>query len=152
VKAAAVKSLLLLAAVATACGDPPGDVAAAGAAPAPFAVAVGPLPGPEEDAQFMANPFSADRAAAGEGRRLFVRFNCAGCHGEHGGGGMGPSLRDIDWLYGHADAQVYDSIAQGRSNGMPTWARRLSQDQIWRLVTYIKSLRTNNEPDPPMPS
>ena len=140
--------LLLLAG----CSGPPGDVASAGGAPAPVAVPIGPLPGPEEDPQFMANPFAADRGAAGEGRRLFVRFNCSGCHGEHAGGGMGPSLRDIDWLYGHADAQVYDSIAQGRANGMPTWGRRLSQEQIWRLVTYIKTLRTNNEPDPPQTS
>jgi cytochrome c oxidase cbb3-type subunit III len=143
---------LALLIVAGACSGPPGDVASSYPAPAPVAVAVGPLPGPEEDAQFMSNPYGADRGAAGEGRRLFVRFNCAGCHGEHGGGGMGPSLRDIDWLYGHADAQIYDSIAQGRANGMPTWGRRLSQDQIWRLVTYIKTFRTNNEPEPPQQS
>jgi cytochrome c oxidase cbb3-type subunit 3 len=144
--------LFLLFACAAACSGPPGDIASAGGAPAPVLVSVGPPPGPEEEPEFMPNPFHGDRGAAGEGRQLFVRFNCSGCHGEHGGGGMGPSLRDIDWLYGHADAQVYSSIAQGRSNGMPTWGRRLSQEQIWRLVTYIKSLRTNNEPDPPKTS
>jgi Cytochrome C oxidase, cbb3-type, subunit III len=62
-------------------------------------------------------------------------MNCSGCHGEHAGGGMGPSLRDVDWLYGGADAQVFDSIAHGRANGMPSWGTKLDQDQIgssWR--------------------
>jgi cytochrome c oxidase cbb3-type subunit 3 len=147
-----VCALLALMALAPGCSGPPGDVASSAPAPTPVAVAVGPVPGPEEDADLTANPYGTDRGAAGEGRRLFVRFNCSGCHGEHGGGGMGPSLRDIDWLYGRADAQIFGSIAQGRANGMPTWGRLLSQDQIWRLVTYIKSFRTNNEPDPPQQS
>jgi mono/diheme cytochrome c family protein len=36
---------------------------------------------------------------------------------------------------------------------MPAWGGRLSDDQIWRLVTYIKTLGTTAEPDkPPVPS
>jgi len=69
--------------------------------------------------------------------------------GDHGGGGIGPSLRDVDWLHGGADAQVFDSIAHGRSNGMPSWGTKLNQDQIWKLVAYIKSVRTPNEISPP---
>ena len=84
-----------------------------------------------------------------EGRQLFVRFNCSGCHGGRGGGGMGPSVRDADWLYGQREAQIYSSIAEGRAHGMPSWQPRMTPDQIWKLVTYIKSLRTRNEPSPP---
>jgi cytochrome c oxidase cbb3-type subunit 3 len=84
-----------------------------------------------------------------EGRQLFVRFNCSGCHGGRAGGGMGPSLRDVDWIYGQEDARVYSSIAEGRAHGMPAWQPRLTSDQIWKLVTYIQSLRTRNEPNPP---
>jgi mono/diheme cytochrome c family protein len=32
---------------------------------------------------------------------------------------------------------------------MPSWQPRLTADQIWKLVTYIHSLRTRNEPNPP---
>jgi mono/diheme cytochrome c family protein len=32
---------------------------------------------------------------------------------------------------------------------MPSWQPQLTPDQIWKLVTYIKSLRTPNEPNPP---
>ena len=41
---------------------------------------------------------------------------------------------------------MFSSIAEGRAHGMPSWQPRLTADQIWKLVTYIKSLRTRNEP------
>jgi cytochrome c oxidase cbb3-type subunit 3 len=95
------------------------------------------------------NPYANDLAAMTEGRRLFVRFNCSGCHGGRAGGGMGPSLRDVDWLYGSSDAQIFDAIAEGRSQGMPAWGVKINDNEIWKLVSYIKSLRTRNEPDAP---
>lgn len=109
---------------------------------------IGPTPGPAGDSVGSENPFAKDRRAIGEGRRLFNWYNCAGCHGDHAGGGMGPSLRDSTWLYGNADAQIYASIYEGRTKGMPSW-RQLPKDQIWKLVAYIKTLRTSQEPDRP---
>jgi mono/diheme cytochrome c family protein len=32
---------------------------------------------------------------------------------------------------------------------MPSWQSQLTADQVWKLVTYIKSLRTRNEPQAP---
>jgi cytochrome c oxidase cbb3-type subunit 3 len=63
---------------------------------------------------------------------------------------MGPSLRDPVWIYGNRDDQIYDSIAQGRAKGMPSWGTKIPQQQIWELVAYIKSMRTPQEPDPPV--
>ena len=63
---------------------------------------------------------------------------------------MGPSLRDKTWIYGDEDAQIFDSIAEGRANGMPSWGSRIPENQIWELVAYIKSIRTPQEPDPPV--
>ena len=63
---------------------------------------------------------------------------------------MGPSLRDRVWIYGDRDDQIYDSIEQGRANGMPAWGSKIPELQIWELVSYIKSLRTPQEPDPPV--
>ena len=142
-----------LAAIATAgltlgCGRPPGDLAAS-SAPPPIFTPVGPVPGPTENPPRVQNPYAKDRGAMGEGRQLFVRFNCSGCHGGRAGGGMGPSLRDVDWLYGSTDAQIFSSIAQGRAHGMPAWGTKISEDQIWKLVAYVKSLRTPDEPQPP---
>jgi cytochrome c oxidase cbb3-type subunit 3 len=62
---------------------------------------------------------------------------------------MGPSLRDQSWIYGSSDAEIFNSIAQGRSQGMPAWGTKLPTDQIWQLVSYVKTLRTDQEADPP---
>ena len=117
--------------------------------PPTLLAAVGPIPGSGGSGPDPKNPYAGDRGAMGQGRQFFMRFNCAGCHGDHGGGGMGPSLRDVDWIYGSRDAQVFDSIAHGRAHGMPTWGTKLNQDEIWKLVAYIKTLRTSNEIQPP---
>jgi cytochrome c oxidase cbb3-type subunit 3 len=111
---------------------------------------LGPTPGPGPDTLAEAkNPFGTNAAAIREGRKLFGWYNCSGCHGEHAGGGMGPSLRDSTWIYGGTDARVFASIADGRTKGMPAWGHTLPADQIWKLVAYIKSLRTPREPDKP---
>lgn len=101
----------------------------------------------------VSNPYTGDKAAIMAGRQLFTGMNCAGCHSGYAGGGMGPSLRDSTWIYGNGDAQIFSSIAEGRPYGMPAWAGRLQDDQIWRLVAYIRTLGTGNEPvKPPTPS
>lgn len=147
--------LIVTAFLMTACGRTPPS-GGTSAAPAPMITAVGPVPGPAGDAggtaaavAGAANPYSQDRTAAAEGRQLFVRFNCVGCHGGRAGGGMGPSLRDVDWLYGSTDAQIFSSIAEGRAHGMPSWGSTMNEDQLWKLVAYIKSMRTPDEPHPP---
>ncbi len=111
--------------------------------------AVGPVPGPPQPVSRQRNPYRDSRGAMAEGRELFVRFNCSGCHGGRAGGGMGPSLRDVDWIYGQTDAQIFSSIAEGRAHGMPAWGAKLTEDQVWKLVAYVASLRTPDEPHPP---
>jgi cytochrome c oxidase cbb3-type subunit III len=111
---------------------------------------MGPTPGPGVDTlPEPPNPYSNDRTAIADGRMYFKWYNCSGCHGEHGGGGMGPSLRDSTWLYGGTDARIFNSIYQGRTKGMPSWGSKLPVDQIWKIVAYIRSMRTANEPDKP---
>lgn len=95
------------------------------------------------------NPYAGNAGAAAEGRQLFVQYNCSGCHGGRAGGGMGPSLRDSAWIYGNSDAQIYDSIFEGRPNGMPTWGAKISADQIWKVIAYLRTLGTPHEPDAP---
>lgn len=111
---------------------------------------VGPVPGAVQEVHYPANPYNNDPVALQDGRRLFDWYNCSGCHGGHAGGGMGPSLRDPVWLYGDRDDQIFDSIAQGRSEGMPAWGTKIPESQIWELVGYIKSMRTPQEPHPPV--
>ena len=134
--------------LATSCQTAPTETAAMGSVPA-VNVNIGPIPGVTEQPVSNNNPYAADKLAIADGRRLFVHYNCYGCHGGHAGGGMGPSLRDEQWIYGNSDARVFSSIAEGRANGMPAWGTRVPQDQIWRLVAYVKTLRTPLEADAP---
>jgi cytochrome c oxidase cbb3-type subunit 3 len=146
---AVVGAALVLALASCNRGQREVHAASAASVPPPITTAVGPIPGPEQNPSRPANPFAADAAAMADGRALFVRMNCSGCHGGRAGGGMGPSLRDEDWLYGNTDAQIFSTIAEGRAHGMPSWGSKLTTEQVWKLVTYIKSLRTASEPQRP---
>jgi len=93
------------------------------------------------------NPYTGNATAIVEGRRLFVAYNCSGCHGGRAGGGMGPSLRDSLWTYGSSDTQLLSDILEGRSAGMPAWGKVIPEDQIWKIIAYIRTFRTPQEPD-----
>lgn len=140
---------VLLSSASLACNEQQTH-AAASAAPPAIGIPVGPVPGPKVALNLPKNPYSGDNVALVEGRRLFVWYNCAGCHGGHGGGGMGPSLRNPVWRYGGDDPHIFASIAEGRGQGMPAWGTKIPEDQIWKLVAYIRSMRTPQEPDPPI--
>ncbi len=107
------------------------------------------VPGPPMQAPSEKNPLAGDAQAVNDGRRLFNQYNCSGCHGDHGGGGMGPSLRDSVWIYGSSDGQIFSSIVHGRAHGMPSWGPRIPARQVWSIVSYIRTMGTNSEPDPP---
>ena len=88
----------------------------------------------------LANPFEGDRGAIATGARIFVAYNCVDCHGADGSGAMGPSLQDGRWRFGGSASAVFESIYQGRPEGMPAWGGRISEEQIWMLVAYVRSL------------
>ena len=134
---------------ATGCDVPPVESAGIGALP-PVQLPMGVAPGPGKYEETVTSPYAQDPVALMQGRKLFVWYNCAGCHGGHGGGGMGPSLRDREWLYGESDGHIFASIAEGRRYGMPAWGLKLPEEQIWKMVSYIDSLGTDYEPKPPI--
>jgi cytochrome c oxidase cbb3-type subunit 3 len=104
--------------------------------------------GPAAKPVAVKNPLGRDENT-GTGLQLFTWFNCAGCHGARGGGGIGPPLRDKVWIYGSDPASIYQSIAQGRPNGMPAFGAKIPDEQIWSLEMYIRSL---GGADPPVPA
>ncbi len=144
----AILTTAVLALALVSCGQQPLEVAPAGAAPG-IQTAVGPVPGGGPTPPGRPSPYAGNTVAASEGYKLFQWYNCSGCHGVHGGGGMGPSLRDSVWIYGGSPDHVFASIAEGRSKGMPSWATKIPQDQIWKIVAYIETLRTPSEVDAP---
>lgn len=77
--------------------------------------------------------------AVAEGKLLFRWFNCAGCHAQ-GGGGMGVALMDKEWRYGSEPDSIFATIMDGRPNGMPAFRGRITEDQVWQLVGYVRSM------------
>ncbi len=93
----------------------------------------------------LRNPNEGDASAVATGAKLFVAYNCVDCHGAGGSGAMGPSLADGRWHFGGAPAEVFESIYQGRPEGMPAWGSLISPDQVWMLVSYVRSLQANKD-------
>ncbi len=103
-------------------------------------------PGPQALPEAPPDPSYLDNAyTISQGRELFRRYNCSGCHA-NGGGGMGPPLMDKFWAYGSSPTDIHASIAQGRPNGMPSWAGHIPDEQIWQLTAYVRSLAGLEQP------
>jgi cytochrome c oxidase cbb3-type subunit 3 len=77
--------------------------------------------------------------AVNNGKHLFQLYNCSGCH-SNGGGGMGPSLMDDEWIYGSRLEQIHQTLVEGRPNGMPAWGGKVPDEQLWQLAAYVRSL------------
>ena len=79
----------------------------------------------------------ADQIAAGH--QLFQAYNCVGCH-FNGGGGIGPPLMDDKWIYGSSMENIASTTREGRPNGMPSFRSMVTDDQVWQLAAYVRSL------------
>src|SRR4051812_38774591 len=139
-------SLLILGAAGLALGacdreernsrsKPLGETVPAGESP--DTINPGSAPPPALDAR--AKLYDNNAPAIAEGQFLYNKMNCVGCH-SHGGGGMGPPLMDDEWRYGGRIDQIVASIAEGRPNGMPSWRAKLTDDQMWKLAAYVRTL------------
>jgi putative heme-binding domain-containing protein len=86
------------------------------------------------------NPLGGDARAAEEGRVAF-RGSCSLCHGIKGEGGRGPDLTISAYASGNSDSDLYNIISNGvTGTEMPGFATRFESDDIWRLVSYVRSI------------
>jgi mono/diheme cytochrome c family protein len=92
----------------------------------------------------VTNPYERNKDAIHTGSQLFIAYNCLDCHGAEGSGAMGPSFQDGRWHFGGSPGEVFESIYQGRPDGMPAWGGRITNDQIWMLTAYVRSLSSKD--------
>jgi cytochrome c oxidase cbb3-type subunit III len=85
------------------------------------------------------SPYDENAYAVNQGKQLFRWYNCNGCH-SNGGGGIGPPLMDATWKYGSEPAQIFQTIMQGRPEGMPSFGGHIPEDQVWQIVAYVRSM------------
>jgi cbb3-type cytochrome c oxidase subunit III len=93
----------------------------------------------------LRNPFEGNAAELATGAKLYVAYNCVDCHGADGSGAMAPAFIDGRWHFGGSAAEVYESIYQGRPDGMPAWGGLIDRASIWRLVGYVRSLEQGKD-------
>lgn len=89
------------------------------------------------------NPFQGNAEAALAGQKVY-EGNCLSCHAVNGGAGeIGPALvnaarEDEPRTPGQMFAVIKGGVP---GTAMPGWSPQLSDDDIWRIVTYVQSLR-----------
>ncbi|MCL4265654.1 MAG: copper resistance protein CopC [Anaerolineae bacterium] len=99
-------------------------------------------------AKFATNPFLPDVESIALGQELFAE-NCVPCHGELGRGD-GPTAVNLypppaDFSSGHTathpDGDLYYWILNGvPDTQMPPFADRISNEEAWHLVNYVRRL------------
>ena len=99
---------------------------------------------PSGRAWTLTNPHEGDKKAIAEGAQLFIAYNCIDCHGADGSGAVGPAFSDGRWHFGGTPGEVFESIYEGRPDGMPQWGGRITNDQIWMLASYVRSLASHD--------
>jgi len=109
-----------------------------------------------EEAKLRKNPIQSSPAALAAARAIYLD-KCVQCHGETGKGD-GPdaamyypspaSLIDAKHMSGVTDGELFYEISQGRKP-MPSFKKRLTEEQRWQLVLFVRSLSAPPSPTGP---
>jgi len=106
-----------------------------------------------EDAKQRKNPLQPSATGLQVARDLYME-NCAQCHGATGKGD-GPEATMYDPLpadlsnrtfnAGLTDGEIFYQISEGR-DPMPKFKNRLTPDQRWQLVLFVRSFAASADP------
>ena len=90
--------------------------------------------------------YAGDAELAAAGAAPFSAV-CAACHGETGGGTIGPNLTDAYWIHGGDPEAVWTSIAEGfPTAGMPPMKDQLGPEERAQVMAYVFSLQGTDPP------
>lgn len=93
----------------------------------------------------LVNPFEVNEESIAEGKTIYSR-NCRSCHGKSGdgtgAGGQDLSTKVTDFtnpdFQQQSEGSVFWKISTGR-NDMESYKEELDEDEIWKIVIYIKT-------------
>lgn len=89
---------------------------------------------------------SEDASVTKAGAATFAT-TCASCHMPDLKGGIGPNLRDQQWIHGGEPLNIVSTITSGvLAKGMPTWGPILGPQKIREVAAYILSFHHKGEP------
>jgi mono/diheme cytochrome c family protein len=108
-------------------------------------------PQPPAEYADKSNPYGSETAAVEAGKNLYQK-NCVTCHGETGMGD-GPAAESLN---PHPqtlavnqesldDGYLFWRISEGGlrapfSSAMPSWKTILSEDEIWQVISYLRTM------------
>ncbi|MBT8259520.1 MAG: c-type cytochrome [Bacteroidia bacterium] len=122
-----------------------------------FLIGPGPIMGQSEEwkapeaADKLVNPLADDAKAVEKGKRIYYQV-CAVCHGRTGVGD-GPTGKTLATkpadhtskaVQDQSDGALFWKISKGRDL-MPTYLEVFSKTQRWQLVTFIRTLKNNDQ-------
>lgn len=109
------------------------------------------------------NPIPADVSSVAKGRAIFSG-TCSPCHGAAGRGDgptaaflqrngvpVHPSDLTDPALWEQSDGAIYWKISEGRTP-MPAFRESLSDEQLWELVLYVRTLAPRPDARPLVPT
>lgn len=97
-------------------------------------------------ADVIGNPFANDPAAPAAGKAVF-ESTCAACHGAGAAGSeRAPALNTGTFQHGGSDQEIFQTIRSGVPGTLMPSFSGLPSDNVWRLVSYIKSLSGQTGP------
>jgi mono/diheme cytochrome c family protein len=122
-----------------------------------------PQPSPQEDfskntwelpadADKTKNPVAASPESVAKGKELYLegtKGNCIFCHGETGSGNEAnrPKLRrkpadlsNKERMSSMTDGEVFWKISNGITGIMPAGEKRMSEEERWQVVNYVRTL------------
>ena len=88
------------------------------------------------------NPYHGNAQAIAAGKTAYGQW-CAGCHLADGTGRIGSNLVDDDYRYPRTNTDVgnFEVIYAGATGAMQAFGDRVSQDDILKIIAYMKTLK-----------
>lgn len=85
--------------------------------------------------------------------KVIFEGNCAVCHMNDGGGGIGPNLTDDYWILGGGIRNVFNTVSEGgrSGKGMVAWKTSLKPSEMAQVSSYILSLHGTTPANPKNP-